>query len=176
MKSIAFLLCAFMISSSFVPQSQPTSEVGMINWMTWDQAIEAQKITPRKIFIDVYTDWCGYCKKMDQTTFQNRDVIRALSDDFYAIKFDAERKDIIEYDGTEYKYVDTGKRSAHQLAHKLLDGQVGYPSFVYMDEELKTIIPTSGYKKPAQLLQELRYIETETYKEISWEAYIERAD
>ena len=176
MKAITVLFAAFLILTSFVPQPISTSDVGMINWMTWEDAMEAQKITPRKIFIDVYTDWCGYCKKMDQTTFQNRDIIRALSDEFYAIKLDAERKDVIEYNGEVYRFVDTGKRSAHQLAHKLLDDRMSYPSFVYLDEELNKIMASSGYKKSAQLLHELRFIESVIYKEMSWQEYSQRAE
>jgi len=176
MKSITLLLLAFLISTAFVPQEKPIAEVGMIHWMTWDEAIEAQKITPRKIFIDIYTDWCGYCKKMDNTTFKNTDVIRALADDFYAVKFDAERKDTITFNETEYTFNNAGKRPAHQLVHKLLDGRLGYPSFVYLDENLERIMPSPGYKKPAQLLQELSFVETETYKEMSWEDYVNRAE
>lgn len=176
MKSTALLFFAFLILSSFVPQTEPIEEVGMINWMTWDEAMEAQKITPRKIFIDIYTDWCGYCKKMDNTTFKNTDIRRALSDDFYAIKFDAERKDVVEYNGKEYKFVDTGKRSAHQLTHTLIDGRMSYPSFVYLNENNERIMSSPGYKKPAQLLQQLSFIETETYKEMSWENYVNRAE
>ena len=60
-----------------------------INWMTWDEANAANKVTPKKIFIDIYTDWCGWCKKMDKSTFQDASVIEALNKDFYAVKFDA---------------------------------------------------------------------------------------
>jgi thiol:disulfide interchange protein len=42
-----------------------------IEWMTFEQALEAQKETPKKILVDVYTDWCGPCKLMDKKTFQN---------------------------------------------------------------------------------------------------------
>lgn len=176
MKAIAILFAAFLIMTSFVPLPQSTSEVGMINWMTWEQAIEAQKITPRKIFVDVYTDWCGYCKKMDQTTFLNTDVIRALSDDFYAVKFDAETKEKITFNGADFIFKNEGRRPAHQLAHALLDGRLGYPSFVYLDEEFNKIMPSPGYKKPAQLIRELEFINYETYKEMSWEDYVKRAE
>jgi thioredoxin-related protein len=176
MKAITALFAAFLILTSFAQQTPSTSEVGMINWMTWDQAMEAQKITPRKIFIDVYTDWCGYCKKMDQTTFKNSDVIRALSDDFYAVKFDAEIKETITYNGEDYVFKNEGRRPSHQLAQALLDGRMAYPSFVYLDEQLRKIMPSPGYKKPIQLLTELEFISTESYTEMSWEDYVKRAD
>ena len=46
-----------------------------INWMSMDEALAAQKTTPKKIFMDVYTTWCGPCKMLDKNTFSNKGVI-----------------------------------------------------------------------------------------------------
>ena len=43
-----------------------------INWMTMDEALAAQKEEPKKIFMDVYTTWCGPCKMLDKNTFANQ--------------------------------------------------------------------------------------------------------
>src|SRR6056300_1975427 len=68
-----------------------------IQWMTLADAVEAQKTTPKKIFMDVYTDWCGPCKLLDKNTFQNPDVSRYISEHYYAVKFNAEGTEEIKY-------------------------------------------------------------------------------
>jgi thiol:disulfide interchange protein len=41
-----------------------------IKWMTWDQAQVQMKKQPKKVWVDVYTDWCGWCKVMDKKNVQ----------------------------------------------------------------------------------------------------------
>ena len=61
-----------------------------IEWLTFEAALEAQKENPKKILMDVYTDWCGPCKLMDKKTFQNKDVAAYISEHYYAVRFNAE--------------------------------------------------------------------------------------
>ena len=65
--------------------------------MTLDEARAAQKKEPKKIFMDVYTNWCGPCKLLDKNTFQNPDVSRYISEHFYAVKFNAEGTEEIAF-------------------------------------------------------------------------------
>ncbi|HMQ46760.1 MAG TPA: DUF255 domain-containing protein [Saprospiraceae bacterium] len=136
-----------------------------ITWYSWDQGIALMEKQPKKMFIDVYTDWCGYCKKMDRETFQDPKVIKYMNDNFYAVKFDAEQKEDIEYKGHKLSYVAGGRRGVHQLAYSLLEGRLGYPSFVYLDEAQNRISISPGYKTPEMMLEELEYIAQEKYKE-----------
>ena len=43
-----------------------------INWMSMNEALNAQKKNPKKIFIDVYTVWCGPCRMLSEKTFKNK--------------------------------------------------------------------------------------------------------
>lgn len=74
-----------------------TIQAQQIQWMTLAQAMEAQKQVPKKIFMDVYTDWCGPCKLLDKNTFQNPDVSNYISEHFYAVKFNAEGQEEIKF-------------------------------------------------------------------------------
>jgi thiol-disulfide isomerase/thioredoxin len=90
MKKSFFLLLIFLASFNLV-QAQK------IEWMTLAEAMEAQKAEPKKIFMDVYTDWCGPCKLLDKNTFQNPDVSNYISEHYYAVKFNAEGQEEINF-------------------------------------------------------------------------------
>ena len=68
-----------------------------VNWLTFEEAVSKAKTDPKPIFIDVYTDWCGWCKKMDKATFSEAKIAKMLQDDFYPVKFNAEQKESIEF-------------------------------------------------------------------------------
>ena len=78
------------------------SSAQQIQWMSLEEAIAAQKITPKKIFMDVYTDWCGPCKLLDKKTFQNPDVSKYISEHYYAVKFNAEGQEEINFFNQTY--------------------------------------------------------------------------
>ena len=136
-----------------------------IQWYTWEEAIELNKKEPRKLFIDLYTDWCGWCKRMDATTFQDPAVIEHMNKNYYPIKFDAEQKEDVVYDGHTFKVIDSGRRGVHELAYSLLDGQLSYPSYVYLTEKVERIYISKGYKPAEQMIQELNYFTDERYLE-----------
>ena len=125
--AIGFLFFSCNSSNSTSGNSHPDGE---INWMSWEQAIEMNKKAPKKIFIDMYTDWCGWCKKMDKSTFIEENVVKVMNDNFYAVKFDAEQKEEIVYKGQAFKYVPSGRKGYHELAAAFLNGKLSYPSFV----------------------------------------------
>jgi len=152
-------------------QSATAQESASIKWYTWEEAAELNKTAPKKVFIDVYTHWCGWCKRMDATTFKEDKIVNYLNDNFYPVKFNAEQKEQIDFNGTEFKFVAQGRRGVHQLAYALLDGRLGYPAFVMLDESFARIMVSPGYKKPEQLIKELTFAKEERYKEMSWEDF-----
>ena len=93
-----------------------------VEWMSWDQAVERAQTdeNPKKIFIDVYTDWCGWCKKMDKDTFQHPDVATYMADNFYMVKMDGEGKEPIEFKGQTYNFVPSGRKGNHEFAAALM--------------------------------------------------------
>ena len=154
-------------------QASTKSEIKKIeiNWMTWEEAYEANKLNPKKVFVDIYTSWCGWCKKMDKSTFQDAGIIKELNDNFYAIKFDAEQKNNIIFNEATFKYVGQGRRGSHQLAYALLDGRMGYPAFVMLDENFHRIVLAPGYKRADELMVQLKYSSTEAYKKINYQEF-----
>ena len=131
-----------------------------IQWMSIEEAVEAQKKEPRKIMMDVYTKWCTPCKMMMANTFTNADVIEYLNANYYAVKFDAESPDPVSfkdnvYSNPTYDPNRRGRNGVHELSRVL--GVSAYPTLVYMDEEANIIAPISGYKQPGQLELYLKF-------------------
>ena len=145
-----------------------------IKWYSMEEAMELNKENPKKIFIDVYTDWCGWCKKMDASTFMDPEVVEVLNDKFYSVKFDAEQKEDLEFQKTIFKF-DTklGRRGAHQFAYELLNKRMSYPSYVYLDKDLNRITISPGFKEVEQIMTELRYIGGDLYTDMTFVEYQE---
>jgi len=148
-----------------------------INWMTLEQAVEAQKTAPKKIFVDAYTIWCGPCKMLDKNTFHNKNVADFVNENYYAVKFNAEGNETIKFKGVTYsnpnfKPYTSGRNSSHQLS--ALFGIRAYPTLLFLDEEANLIAPIPGYKTPSQLELYLKFFENTDVKNITkevWEDY-----
>lgn len=169
------LVAVALIFASFMPNDTTViAEEGgdAVKWYTWEEAIAANKKKKKKIFVDVYTEWCGWCKRMDKTTFSDPDVVKHMNDKFYCVKLDAEQKDDINYGGNTYKYLaNYGRKGIHQLAYTLLDGRMSYPQYVFLDENEGKLIVSKGYKKKDDFMKELKYISTNSYKKTSLDTY-----
>lgn len=144
-----------------------------INWISFEEAVlETQRPgNTKKVFIDVYTDWCGWCKKMDKNTFQNPEVAAYMQAHFLMVKFNAEGKQPISYDGRTFNYVSHGRRGYHELAVALLNGKLSYPTVLFMDEELKILSPVPGYQNAKPFLQIARFFGDNIYKQKDWKTY-----
>ncbi len=142
-------------------------------WISFGEAIQRNGKEPKKFFIDVYTDWCGWCKKMDAATFQHPQIAKYLSENFYTVKLNAEMTDVIVFNGDTMALVQSiGRRGTHELALRLMNGKASYPTIVYLDEQLGMIMPDPGYKSPEQLEPVLKYLASDIYKEKTWEEFM----
>ncbi len=146
------------------PQSSST-----VHWITFEEAVEKSKVTKRPIFIDVYTDWCGWCKVMDKNTFSDPAVAKLLNENFYPVKFNAEQREEIVFDNHTFKYVENGRY--HQLAAALLNNKLSYPTVVFLDEDFKMIQPLPGYKKAPEFYPIAQFIGEGHYKSVNWEEW-----
>jgi uncharacterized protein YyaL (SSP411 family) len=143
-----------------------------VKWYTIEQAMALTKKEPRKIMIDVYTTWCKWCKVMDTATFNNPVIAGYLNEKYYPVKFNAEQKADVTLDGKTYKFVPGGGRGYHELAATLLNGNLGYPSVVFLDEQAKMIQPMQGYIQARQFDQIIKFIGGDHYKTQKWEDFM----
>lgn len=145
-----------------------------IQWMSFEEAVERCAEQPKMVFIDVFTDWCGWCKRMDQSTFANPVIAKYINEHFYAVKFDAERQDTVSFQGRQYLSVmrPDGRKGSHQLAYALLKGKMSYPSYVIMDEQMQTIQIIGGYMEAKQFEPMIHFFGDKAYKSMSGEDFL----
>ncbi|MDR1347274.1 MAG: DUF255 domain-containing protein [Prevotellaceae bacterium] len=141
-----------------------------IKWYTANEAFELQKKEPKKILMDVYTDWCGWCKRMDATTFTNPQVVDYLNKHYYCVKFNAEGKESVTLKTTTFVNDGNYGRS-HSFAVAVLQGKMSYPSIAYFDEKSQLITAVAGYMKPEQILPILAYFGEDGYKTEKFETF-----
>ncbi|MCX6285251.1 MAG: DUF255 domain-containing protein [Bacteroidetes bacterium] len=155
--------------------AQATAEKsGIIEWHSFAEAYKMNKKKPKKLFIDVYTDWCGWCKKMDRETFLDPETAKYMQKHFYCVKLNAETKDTIVIDDT-VKFVNSnpkGKGGNNQLAVELLKGKMSYPSYVFLNEKNQYLIMIPGYYSAADFAPFIHYFGDNTYQNTKWEDYL----
>ena len=161
MKKIISFVIIFIISFNLFSQENTES---LVKWYSFEEAVKLNRINAKKLFIDVYTDWCGWCKVMDKNTFNHPVIAKYLNEKYYPVKFNAETTDTVSFEEKLFVNTGTGRRPSHQLAIALLQGQMSYPSIAYMDElnRLITIVP--GYLKPEGIEPILRFFAEDIYK------------
>lgn len=144
-----YLMVFVLVIGSLVANAQE------IKWMTFNEAIAAQKKNPKPIFMDVYTDWCGPCKMLDKNTFQDPKIVAFVNKNYYAVKFNGEGTDVINYKGTTFTNPrhnpeSKGRNAVHDFTSYL---QLrGYPSMYIFDAKGEVKSPIVGYYTAEQLL------------------------
>lgn len=168
-----FLLKSVVVSS-FLTLILTVSLFGQqIKWMSLEDAIEAHHQVPKKIFVEIYTDWCTWCRKMDQSTFQNSFIAEYINEHYYPVKFDGERQDKINFNGKEYFYVKSASRGYHELAVELAQGRLSYPTVVFLDEHLQVIQALRGYQSALRFEQIMTFYAQDFYKTTPWSRFSE---
>lgn len=172
MKHISSTLFILFFSAFLSVSAQHES----INWLSISELQTAMEKEPKKIMIDVYTQWCGPCKMMMKNTFTDPAVIAYINKNYYAVKFNAEGNENIEFLGTTYTNPSydpskgSGRNGTHEFTMAIapVNGRVAYPTIVYMNEEFKILSPVQGYLQPDQILPILHYFGDDAYIDQSW--------
>ena len=128
-----------------------------IKWMRFEEAIAANAKSPKMILVDVYTDWCGWCKKMDKDTFTDPRVVAHFKKNFYAVKLNAE--------DTKRSFPFMGKTftEAEMAASMRVNS---YPNFVVIEPGLQNIAQLPGYREPEAFLAGLADLIEKAFKKI----------
>ncbi|MCX8081452.1 MAG: DUF255 domain-containing protein [Bacteroidia bacterium] len=146
-------------------------ENGLVNWLTFKEAQEKNKVLPKPFLVDIYTDWCGWCKVMMRTTYSNPGLASYINQNFYPVKFNAESKDTIEFDGKLYKPTSLLGRAPHELAIFFLGTNLSYPSTVFMTNQFQYRMLSQGYLKENEIEPFLVFFTENAWRNVPFEEF-----
>jgi thioredoxin-related protein len=126
----------------------PTSALAGPAWRSWDAGLREAGTSGRPVLVDVYTDWCGWCKRMDRDVYARADVQDYLGRKFVTVKLDAESNDSARYEGRAY--------TSRTLAARF--GVTGYPTTLFLSAKGAHLGSVPGYSQPQDFLLLLRFI------------------
>jgi thioredoxin-related protein len=170
MKYVAAILV--LTFSLFVTPSH-----AQVKWLSWTEAEEAYQQDlnagrqPKMYFVDLYTDWCGWCKKMEKTTFENKLVSEYLNKYFYPIHYNAESRQTEKIRGQEYGFKTEGNRGYNELAKILLDGQMKYPTVVFINSQFEILQRVPGYLDDLTFYTIINYMASTDYGKVGWPSF-----
>ena len=163
-------LLAIIIVLSTLSMAYAQGEIAPLKQYSINEIRQLSAQKPKKLVIDVYTDWCSWCKKMDKSTYQNEGIIQQINEDFYFVKLNAETRDSIFFDNKTFTYKNQYK--ANELALALLNGQMSYPSTVFLDEKFALLTVVPGYLTPKDLSPILTYFGKNIHLKMKWDEFV----
>lgn len=170
--AVIFIFSLAGVASGQVKSDEKPVKGERIKWYSFEDAYQLNKKKPKKLFVDVYTDWCGWCKKMDNETFVNPVIVKYMNKHYYCVKLDAERKDTVIIDGVVFANPNpTGRRSSHKLAIDLLKGNMSYPSYVFLNEKGQWITVINGYRQAKEFEMIIHYFGDDAFVKTPWEEF-----
>ena len=143
---ILFVLLAWMCSATPVYADETN-----IQWNSYNAGMEKIAQENKKGFIHFYTDWCTYCKMMNRKTFSNDAVATYLNQNFVPIRVN----------GDEQKSVTSDY------------GVNGFPSNWFIAEDQSDIGSRPGFIPADIFLKMLKYVESDSFKHMSFQDYVD---
>jgi thioredoxin-related protein len=166
MKKIVTFIALVVISLGLNAQDK-----AHVNWVSFEEAVELSEKKPKKILVDVYTDWCGWCKRMDKDTYMNKEIVSYINKNYYAVKLNAEMKDTVHFRNVIFVSQPGGRRATHELAISLLDSKMSYPTTVFLDENFNMLTRAPGYLDAKKIEPILHFFNENKHLELPYEDF-----
>ncbi|OYU94720.1 MAG: hypothetical protein CFE21_13595 [Bacteroidetes bacterium B1(2017)] len=132
------LLLVTIVATSFKSADE-------IKWVDFNKGYEMAKKKNKIMLVDVYTDWCGWCKRMDKDAYSKANIISAVNADFIAVKFNPEIQGVTyTFEGKSY----TGEQLAGVISNYQING---YPTTIFIYPKAKKSELMAGYRNAEQL-------------------------
>ena len=116
--------------------AQPSHEPAFPELTDWSTAMQEAQTAGKPIFVDAYTDWCGWCKVMDKKTFSLPAVKSYMTDNMVCYRLDMEHN-----------------KASHNL--RLAYGINAFPTFVILSPNGELMGKLVGYSDSAEWMNSL---------------------
>ena len=141
-----------------------------IHWVSIDEAAQAARKDGKRIYIDFYTDWCGFCKKMDESTYRDTALIRYINEHYHAVKLDAEAA-TISANGKDYHL----SGQFNQFAVNTLNSDMAFPTTVILEPSLAGTFKQAGYMDALTVRAIISYFGEKMYeKNVKLDEYVNK--
>jgi thioredoxin-related protein len=172
---IIFILA--MIAGAYIYRTYIDVEKVDVIW--YDPQIASELVSsdrnsgnkPKKILIFVYTDWCGWCKKMEKEFYGRSDIAKYINENYYPIRLNADNPNDIVFNGETYKYIRQNGGNYHQLVVALMGNRLGFPTNIILDDKFEMLKKLPGYIPHDNLFCITKFIGSDIYKSKSWEDF-----
>ncbi len=162
------LILIFFLFSLTSAKGKPSMH-DKLAWIDMNTLNVNMRSESKPVLIDLYTNWCYWCKVMDKKTYTNSKVISYISEHFYPVKFDAESKGNVQWKNIDYKYNEAYKVNDFTLY--VTNGQLSFPTTVIVPDEKSDPIAIAGFLEPKELEPILKYFGEGTYKKQDYKTF-----
>ena len=159
-RQITATVAAFVLLVVFAG-TVTSGDKSRLQWFSFEKGVAEAKRTDKKMIVDVYTDWCSWCKRMDADTYSDAGVASYLQEKYVLVRLNAEAKTKQNYNGKQY--------TEQELAGEF--GVSGYPTTLFFKPDGTGITAVPGYADAAQFKTILSYIAEDHYLNTKFEDY-----
>lgn len=149
-----------VVSSSFAHAGNKVE----LKWNKFDEGLSLAKKNNKKVLIDVYADWCKWCKKMDAEVFTNDTIAPYLKKNYVLIKLDGESQEKIKYKG------ETMTAAAFAQGF----GVTGFPTVLFLEPDGEAITKVPGFINAENFLPMITFFGDDHYKKLTWQEYFSK--
>ncbi|TAE23732.1 MAG: DUF255 domain-containing protein [Candidatus Kapaibacterium sp.] len=152
---IAAYLCLLCLSGRATAQNLLSNSAPTKNseFLSLSEGLKVAKQEKKPLIIDFYTEWCGWCKVMDQKTYGDNRIKAILAKSFVVAKYNPEKDGDVEFEGQKLKATEFAKRMKVN----------GYPTTALFSEDGKYLESLNGYVEPNKFLDILNYMTNKKY-------------
>jgi len=158
---LGVLLPVFFLAGALTPRSEGPKK-NEVTWLSFEQGLAASKKEKKMMVVDFYTDWCGWCKVMDQKTYGDTSVVKFAKAKLVLVKVNAESNEKTRFRDQDYTY--------RELAAAF--GVNGYPATAFIDANGEVLTLVSGYIPADKFLPVLEFLDGGHHKMMKFEEYL----